>query len=138
MEKSEGTLERKRLIVLYIVMLLWVIFGFTGALLTISFTNLAIYFISLTGFVGSYIYAESVRGSSSSSIFKKGRNSSREIMMYIVIFLWSTMATLGFIYNLNFVSLAEYYAALTPFVGAYMIGKTFKPKDPMYNDDELT
>jgi len=130
--KTNNTLERKRLIVLYIVISLWIILGFTGALLIVPFTSLAIYFVSLTGFVGSYIYAESIRGSNSTSVFKKGKNSSREIMMYIVIFLWLAMAALGFIYTLDFVSLAEYYTVLTPFVGAYMIGKTYKPKDKLY------
>ena len=43
-----------------------------------DFTQLAGYFISLTGFVASYIFGESMRPSSDSSIFRKGKNSKRE------------------------------------------------------------
>lgn len=128
-----GRLDQKRLIVIFVVIVLWVLFGIVGAVLSVPFTALSVYFVSLTGFVSTYIYAESVRGSSSSSIFKSGQSSTREMMMYSVIALWSAMAVTGFLFTLDFVEMAAYFAVLTPFVGAYMISKTHKPNDPLFN-----
>jgi len=79
--------ESKRECVTYLVVFLWVAVGITATYFNTDFTQLAGYFISLTGFVASYIFGESMRPSDDSSIFMKGKNSKRENLMYITIAL---------------------------------------------------
>lgn len=121
--------ESKRECITYIVILLWILLGLHANYNQVSLTDTAAYFLSLTGFVGSYIYAESVRKSTDSSIFVKGPNSKRESLTYFVVFIW---AIIGFftIYNkASIIETSTYFAALTPFVGAYLIGETHRAEN---------
>lgn len=93
-----------------------------------SYTELSAYFISLTGFVGSYIWGESVRKSGTTTLFKKGKSSSREMMVYVAMLLWTISGAFSIIKSLNLTEIAAYFAALTPFIGAYMLGETYKPE----------
>jgi len=74
-----------------------------------------------------------MRPSNDSSIFRKGKNSKRENLMYITIALWTIIGVWVIVKNADLMGAAAYFAALTPFVGSYIIGETFKkegnPKD---------
>jgi membrane associated rhomboid family serine protease len=67
-----------------------------------------------------------MRPSDDSSIFKKGKNSKRESLMYITIALWSIIGVWVIVKHADLMGAAAYFAALTPFVGSYIIGETFK------------
>ena len=75
--------ESKRECLTYIIVTLWIGIGILGTYYETNFNELAAYFISLTGFAGAYMYGESVRKSTGTSIFKKGKSSKRELMIYL-------------------------------------------------------
>jgi hypothetical protein len=50
-------------------------------------------------------------------------------MIYITIVLWGITGALGVIWEKSLTELAAYFAALTPFVGAYILGTTYKVTD---------
>jgi hypothetical protein len=121
--------DNKRKFLIYTVIFLWIAMGILAyKFYNSNFTDLAAYFISLTGFVGSYIWGESVRKSDTTSIYKKGKTSSREKMVYVAMLLWTVAGTFSILKNLNLNEIAAYFAALTPFIGAYMLGETYKPE----------
>lgn len=118
--------ESKRECVTYLVVFLWLAVGVVATYFKTDFTALAAYFVSLTGFVASYIFGESIRKSKNPSIFLPGPNSRREVMMYITIGLWLVIGLWVIIKNADLIGVSAYFAALTPFVGSYIIGETFK------------
>lgn len=124
-------ISEKRQAIIYLVIFLWIIFGISASIFGVSYSSLAVYFLSLTGFVSSYIWSESIRKSQNTPIFKTGATSSREKMMYVTILLWVILGAWGIYKQDDFINLAAYFGALTPFVGAYIIGRTYKPN----NDD---
>lgn len=129
--------ESKRECLTYLVLFLWVGLGMLGVYYNVNFTDLAAYFVSLTGFVAAYIFGESVRKSKKTSIFLRGETSRRETMMYIVIALWLIVGVFVIINNADLAGVSAYFAALTPFVGGYIIGETYKGESEFvvsYND----
>jgi len=118
--------ESKRECITYLVVFLWVTVGVIATYFDTNFTDLAAYFVSLTGFVATYIFGESVRKSEKSSIFLKGPTSRREMMMYITIGLWAIVGIWVIVQRADLIGVSAYFAALTPFVGSYIIGETFK------------
>ena len=48
--------DSKRECLTYIIILMWVGLGILGAIYKTDFVQLASYFVSLTGFVGAYMY----------------------------------------------------------------------------------
>ena len=128
--------ESKRECITYLIVFLWLAVGIIASYFETSFTALATYFISLTGFVALYIFGESVRKSKSSSIFLPGTNSKREVMMYVTIVLWLIAGVLAILQKADLISMSTYFAALTPFVGSYIIGETFK-KEISYDKEKI-
>ena len=122
--------EDKRLLMTYIISGLWLGFGALGIYFSTKFTELAVYFLSLAAFVGTYVWGESVRKSKETTLFRGGRNSKREVLSYIIILLWAILGTYGVIGKKPLEELAAYFGALTPFVGAYILGQTYKAGDP--------
>jgi preprotein translocase subunit SecE len=120
----------------YMIMVLWIIMGILGVFQGISLNGLAVYFLSLTGFAGSYLFGESYRKSEGTGIFSKGRSSRRELMIYVSVFLWFLLGIVSIFKNLDFIEVASYFAALTPFVGGAILGETFR-KDLMSEYKEL-
>jgi uncharacterized MnhB-related membrane protein len=116
----------KREIIIYIVIFLWVYIGTLGIFFNADLSNMAVYFLSLTGFIMSYIFGESVRKSEDSSIFLKGKNSKREVLTYAIVLLWTIIGSFIIIKNGDLIGAATYFGALTPFVGSYIIGETYK------------
>ena len=99
--------------------------GILGAYFGSSFSDLAVYFVSLTGFVATYIWGESVRKSGSKSIWKFGKCSTRQLMIYITILLWAILGSVGIIKSVDLRQLSAYFAALTPFVSSFILGKSY-------------
>jgi hypothetical protein len=128
----------KREILIYITVILWIVFGVAAAFYPVTYAQMAVYFLSLTGFVSAYIWGESVRKSTSSSIFVTGRTSSREKMIYVTIFLWTALGVVGLLTNSDFINLSAYFGALTPFVSAYILGKAYKPNGGSDSPEEPT
>ncbi len=121
--------ESKRECITYLVVFLWVAVGVLATYFDTNFTDLAAYFVSLTGFVAAYIFGETVRKSKKSSIFLLGATSRREAMMYITIALWLIVGVWVIVKNADLMGMSAYFAALTPFVGSYIIGETYKQED---------
>ncbi len=121
--------ESKRECITYLVVFLWVVVGVIASYFETNFTDLAAYFVSLTGFIAAYIFGESVRKSSKTSIFLEGPTSKREAMMYITIALWLIVGLWVIVKNADLMGMSAYFAALTPFVGSYIIGETFKKEE---------
>lgn len=126
--------ESKRECVTYLILFLWVSIGILAAFYDTNFTDLAAYFVSLTGFVAAYIFGESVRKSAKSSIFLPGKVSRRETMVYIIILLWTIVGVFVIINKGDLIGISAYFAALTPFVGSYIIGETYKEEDFIEED----
>ena len=123
--------KSKRLMLIYVTIFLWLAMGMLGVYKAVTFPSLTVYFLSLTGFVASYIWGESVRPADATSVFKKGKNSSREVLTYVCILIWTIFGAFVILkkVNLNLEDLAAYYSALTPFVSAYILGATYKPEN---------
>jgi len=116
----------KRHMLIYVVIFLWAVFACLGLKYDTPFGDMTAFFLSLTGFVSVYIWGESVRPSDATSVFKRGLSSTRELMIYVTIALWTITGVLGTVWGRNLTELAAYFAALTPFVGAYILGSTYK------------
>jgi hypothetical protein len=117
----------KREGMVYVVVLLWIVFGLLAATYESDFEHVAVYYLSLTAFVSSFIWGESVRPSEETSVFFRGKNSRREAMVYIGILLWLALGVYGVITHTDLLSISAYFAALSPFCTAYIIGETYKP-----------
>lgn len=119
----------KREALVYIVVFLWVVTGIFGAVKGADFVQLATYFGSLTAYVATYIWAETKRPSKKSGILKKGARSRREIMIYVVVGLWTIAGAVGIQYYANLASLATYFIALSGFIASWIAGEVYKPQD---------
>lgn len=119
----------KREALVYIVVLLWVIAGVYGAMKGADFTQLAAYFGSLTAYVATYIWAETKRPSKKTGILKSGKRSRREVMIYLVVVLWTIAGSAGIYYYANLASLATYFVALSGFIASWIAGEVYKPQD---------
>lgn len=109
---------------IYFILLLWVYMGIVALCTKTDLQALAVYFVSLTGFVGSYVFGEIKRPSNSTSLGHKGKSSKREGMMYIVIFMWVILGTFSLFKGIHLEQSGSYFAALTPFIASYIIGQT--------------
>jgi hypothetical protein len=135
----------------YAIIFLWIAFGIFCAtyqpldlnkepLEKVKFTSMAVYFLSLTGFVGSYLYGETVKPKKSTSpIFLKGKTDKREIIIYMCIILWTILGVYGVIMNVPIDEIGAYFGALTPFVAGYILGETTRHsgKNEQTTDDNL-
>ncbi len=130
--------ESKRECLTYIIVFLWVSIGILATYYETDFTELATYFISLTGFAGAYMYGESVRQSNDTSIFKGGKSSKRELMIYLTVGLWLLIGVFTIINGADLMGMSAYFAALTPFVGSYIIGETVKKEAEDGSDENYT
>jgi hypothetical protein len=125
--KIKRVSKSERLI--YIIIFLWVMFGVLGIYYSTNLAQLAGYYSSLTLFTATYLWGEYKRTSTSTHFLKKGRSSSREIVITITIFLWAIFGVFGVILGSDINQLTVYFAALTPFVSSYIIYKTTKGND---------
>ena len=119
----------KREALIYIVVTLWISMGIFAAVKASSLTDLAVYFGSLTAYAATYIWAESKRPSTKTSLMKPGPRSRREIMIYVVVLIWSIAGFVSMYYARDLKELSIYFASLTGFVASWIAGEKFKPED---------
>lgn len=148
-DKRKNCKISSRALMVYFVMILWIFFGFFIAFYVpkdtygnqldkVSFASMAIYFISLTGFVSSYIYGETVKPRHDATpIFFKGKSDRREILVYVCIFFWTLLGIWGIIKNVPLDEIGAYFGALTPFVGAYILGETARKSGKEIEDSSV-
>lgn len=126
--KIKPSLSSKRQLLIYIVVFLWLLFAvMVNFNKNVTYNDMTVYFLSLTGFIGAYMWGESARKSDKTTLFKSGTSSKREILTYVIILIWMIIGMLSIYKNLSLIDLATYFGVLTPFVGAYIIGETYKP-----------
>lgn len=131
--KNQSKSER----LIYIVILLWIVFGIMSILYESDIPQVAGYYASLTLFVSTYLWGEYKRTSGKTTIFKKGTSSSRETVIYITILLWTILGLFGIVSKMNINNLTVYFSALSPFVSSYIIYKTTKGNDlPIFKDSQ--
>jgi len=114
---------------IYIIIFLWVVFGALGIYTKSNLAQIAGYYASLTVFIGTYLWGEWKRTSTSTHFFKKGQSSSREIVIHTTVVLWTILGVAGILFGADINQLTVYFAALTPFVSSYIIYKTTKGHD---------
>jgi len=56
-------------------------------------------------------------------------------MMYVTIALWLTVGVWVIVQKADLIGVSAYFAALTPFVGSYILGETFKKEVTIIEDD---
>jgi len=132
--KLKKTSKSERLI--YIVIFLWAFIGTLGLIFDSSLTSIAGYYASLTLFISTYLWGEHKRTSTSTSIILKGHTSSREIVIYVTVLLWTILGVFGIIKNIDINTLTVYFSSLSPFVISYIIYKTTKGNDlPIFKNN---
>ena len=126
----------------YVVMFLWLAFGTFVSFYVpkdskgvaqpkTTLTNMAIYFVSLTGFVGSFIYGDTVKTKDwTTPLFMKGPNDTRETIVYISIALWLLAGLYGIVFCVGLDQIGAYFGSLTPFVAGYILGETQRSSSP--------
>jgi hypothetical protein len=119
----------KREGLVYLIVFLWVFMGVLAAWKGADFSDLSIYFGSLTAYAATYIWAESKRPSLKTGIFMAGPSSRREIMIYVVVGLWMVAGVAAIWYLANLESLAMYFVSLTGFVASWIAGEVYTPQD---------
>lgn len=119
----------KREALVYIIVLMWILMGLMGAFKDASFNQLSIYFGSLTAYAATYIWAESKRPSNKTGVLKKGPNSRREVMIYVVVALWAIAGGMSIWFQRDLGELALYFVSLTGFVASWIAGEVYQPQD---------
>jgi hypothetical protein len=119
----------KREALVYIIVSLWIIMGLLGAYKNASFADLAVYFGSLTAYAATYIWAEAKRPSEKTTIFAKGPGSRRELMIYVVVFLWAIAGSGAIWFSADISELSLYFVSLTGFVASWIAGEVYTPQD---------
>lgn len=119
----------KREGLVYLTVFLWVAMGILGAIKEADLKELAVYFGSLTAYVATYIWAESKRPSEKTGILKKGPNSRREAMVYIIVGLWTIAGAISIWFQASLSDLAVYFVSLTGFVASWIAGEVYTPQD---------
>jgi len=119
----------KRESLIYIIVSLWIIMGLLGAYKNANFSDLAIYFGSLTAYAATYIWAEAKRPSEKATIFKKGISSRREVMIYVVVIIWAIAGAAAIWFVANIGELALYFVSLTGFIASWIAGEVYTPQD---------
>jgi len=119
----------KREALIYIIVTLWISMGIVAAVKASSLTDLAVYFGSLTAYAATYIWAESKRPSTKTGIMAKGPRSRREVMIYVVVFIWAIAGIVSMYFSSSLKDLSIYFASLTGFVASWIAGEKIKPED---------
>lgn len=125
----------KREALVYTTVFLWVIMGVIGSLKGADLKEIAVYFGSLTTYVATYIWGESKRPSTKTSISKKGPSSRREIMIYTTVTIWAIAGIFTILKNANLTDLSVYFVSLTGFVASWIAGEVYTPQDKVNNEE---
>lgn len=119
----------KREALVYIIVFFWIGLGIMGVFKHASFSQLAVYFGSLTAYAATYIWSESKRPSTKSGILKQGASSRREAMIYVIVALWAIAGGLSIWHQRDLGELALYFVSLTGFVASWIAGEVYQPQD---------
>jgi hypothetical protein len=125
---------------LYVVMILWIIFGILGIYFNTNLQQVAVYYSSMTLFIGAYLFGEYKSPSDDKTLlFTPGSSSTREISVYITLLLWILLGLYGMFKSKDLTNLAVYFTSLTTFVTSYILYKTAKGQDtpviPTFNTE---
>jgi len=126
----------KREGLVYIIVALWVILGVLGVYKDTNFSDLSIYFGSLTAYAATYIWAESRRPSLKTKLLKKGPKSRREVMIYTVVALWAIIGVAAVWLGSNLSDIAMYFVSLSGFVASWLAGEVYTPQDKINKNNE--
>ncbi|MDC1282337.1 hypothetical protein N8Z10_00125 [bacterium] len=126
----------KREGLVYIIVALWVILGVLGVYKDTNFSDLSIYFGSLTAYAATYIWAESRRPSLKAKLLKKGPKSRREVMIYTVVALWAIIGVAAVWLGSNLSDIAMYFVSLSGFVASWLAGEVYTPQDKINKNNE--
>jgi len=126
----------KREGLVYTIVILWITMGLIGAYKEASFSDLAIYFGSLTAYAVTYIWAETKRPSEKTRMITKGPNSRREVMIYAVVIIWAIAGAFAMIYKADLNQLTIYFVSLTGFVTTWIAGEVYKPQDDINKNNK--
>lgn len=118
----------KREALIYIIVLLWVVIGFLGAYKDASFSDLAVYFGSLTAYAATYVWSEAKRPTDKTKLFYKGPNSRREVMIYVIVILWAIAGSAAIWFKANLSELTLYFVSLTGFIASWIAGEVYRPE----------
>ena len=119
----------KREGLVYAIVFLWVTMGVLAAWKGADFSDLSIYFGSLTAYAATYIWAESKRPSTKTSVFASGPSSRREVMIYVIVGLWMIAGIAAIWYLADLEALAMYFVSLTGFIASWIAGEVYTPQD---------
>lgn len=124
----------KRRKMIYIVIFLWFLMGILGLSFNVDLGDLAAYFLSMSGFVGVYIWSEYKRKSTAptTTLFPR---SDRERLIYGVILIWLVTGLWGILHKESLMQISAYFGVLTAFIGPYIITKTYRPTQ---NQDQIS
>lgn len=114
---------------MYLIILLWIVMGVLGAIRNANFQDLAFYFGSLTAYVATYIWGETKRPSTKTGIIHKGPTSRRELMIYLIVGIWTIAGVMAIWYYANLNDLAVYFVSLSGFVASWIAGEVYTPQD---------
>jgi len=131
-------LEQKRYILSMVIVALWVVLGLLGIVFKTPFYNLSVYFLSLTGFVGAYLISEGKKPTLATSIFREGKSSTREILIYVVTALWMALGSICIVLSLDLLQASAYFGSLTPYISTYLLGVAYLQSSPPQNTTETT
>lgn len=109
---------------------LWIILGIIGIIKNIPVVEAIAAYGSLTGFIIPYVFSEWTRPATSSGLTKDGRNSSREVLVYLAMGFWLVTNLLVIFIPSSGISLTElaaYTASVLPVFGGYVIGRAYLP-----------
>jgi uncharacterized membrane protein len=67
----------------------------------------------------------------------QGPTSKRELITYMTVLLWAAIGIWGIIEQQDLMALSAYFAALTPFVGSYVIGESVRAEDGSHEAKQL-
>lgn len=126
----------KREGLVYIIVVLWVSLGLLGVYKSTNFSDLSIYFGSLTAYAATYIWAETKRPSEKSKLLKKGPKSRRETMIYVIVLLWAITGAAAIWFGTDLSQLAMYFVSLTGFVASWIAGEVYTPQDKINKNNE--
>jgi cation transport ATPase len=122
----------KRVRIIYVVILLWVLFGSLAAWKGVIWSELSWYFASLTTYVGAYIASETFKKSKRPT--SKLPKSNRERITYTCMFIWAITGVYGVWTKTDLTQLAAYFTALSGFIAIYVLGQYFRA----VNEDNAT
>lgn len=132
--KIADYINTNRKVVTYLVLFLWISEIIVAIYTENSLKELSVNFLSLTGFISSYLWSETKRPSGK-TVNLINPSSSRMKILYITITLWVISVNLFMFYKLSLLDLAAYYGALTPFIGGYLISVGFKSNKDATNEN---